>query len=197
MNIIQYRVIGNNIGIDIGNSIMLPILENHNSIPCSNTISLNIPETMKEYKILLYIGNNKLSKNNKFIDEITIVCPYNKVYIEFILSDILYINNLLLVKIKTKTKLIAYYIIQLPISFSYDNICIDNCIDIYNYRLKFELIQCIDTIRNKIKNNVIILSCDTIILLEEKINQIISNIDNYNNQKLLDIKKNLCNKFFI
>ena len=195
MSIILYKTIGNNIGIDIGNDIMFTILKNNQSINYNNTISFVIPEIMTSYKILLYMGNNILSSNNIFLDYVNIISPEKVIYITFLVSEILYINNLLLVFIRTKTKLISSHFIN--IVYSHVNIAIDMNIDVYNYKLKFELIQCIELIKNKIKNNVIILSYDMIILLEEKFKNIINNIDIFNNQKLLDTTKNLRNKFFI
>ena len=199
MSIVLYKKLINNIGIDIGNGIMLIILKNNQpinyTISQDNTISFIIPEIMVSYKILLYMGNNILSSNNIFLDEINIISPDKVIFITFIISELLYVNNLLLLYISTKTKLISYHFIN--IIYSQINLSIDMDTDIYKYKLKFELIKCIELIRDKIKNRVIILSYEMIVLLEKKLNQIISNIDTYNNQKLLDIKKNLSIKFFL
>ena len=84
------------------------------------------------------------------------------------------------------------------VSFSYNMIpYIDRNIDIDNIKLKYEILENIKLIRKKINLRHIILTEDDIIILEEKLNKIINNIDIIPNQKLLDIKQNLNNMFFI
>jgi hypothetical protein len=73
----------------------------------------------------------------------------------------------------------------------------NSSIDIDNYKLKFELIQCTELIKNKITNKQLKLDDVTIKAIYEKIDKINSEINTLSNQKLLDIKNNLTNKFFL
>ena len=91
------------IGFDIGDGLTIPVV---NQIPCSNTIQFIMPEINTSHSINIYIGNNKLSKNNIFLFKLDIISPEKVIYIDFIIPYLLFFSNLLLIKISTKTKLI-------------------------------------------------------------------------------------------
>ena len=189
----------NNIGIDIGDGLTNTVLKS-SPCPCINTIPFVISNILEKYKISIYSGNNILSSDNLYIATINISSNEKIIYIKFTINNLLYYNNLLLVEIYTKTKLLNIYCfpIKLNIKSNINNLNINNLnINKYNYKLKFELRQCIDMINNKIKNKDIILSDDNKIILQSKIIHIIDNINNMNNQKLLEIKTNLKKKFFL
>ena len=194
MNIINTIYINNIIGIDIGNGIMFPILQ-PNYIPYSNKIQFIIPELNSCYKIMIYIGNNVLSCDNILLDTINIISSEKVIYINFFINNCLYYNNKLLVTISTKIKYMNTYLIDIPQNNKLE--IIDKIIDTNNYKLKFELIQCTELIKNKIINKQIILDDSTIEAIYQKIDKINNNIDTLSNQKLLDIKNNLTTKFFL
>jgi hypothetical protein len=196
-NIISSNYIKNIIGIDIGNGLMCPILSN-GIIPCVNQVQFIVPVIMDEYKIDIYIGNNILSSDNILLNTINITSPEKIVYIEFKMTNLLYYNRLLHVIISTKTKNISEYLFNINEDYlnNLHNIT-DRIIDVYNYQLKFDLIDCIKTIQTKIDKKNIILNEATLNILNNKFKQIIDNIDLVTNQKLLDIKNNLKLKFFI
>ena len=103
----------------------------------------------------------------------------------------------LIIKISTKTKLLLCRIYCLNLIIKNTKIVDEERVDITNYKLKFELKQCIDSIEKKIEKKELILDSETILILNEKIILINKMIDTLSNQKLLDIKTNLKNKFFI
>jgi hypothetical protein len=189
MNIIHtYSV---NIGFDIGDGLTKSVIH---QIPCSNTIQFIMPEINTNHSINIYIGNNKLSKNNILLFKLDIISPEKVIYIDFIMSYLLYFSNLLLIKISTKTKLLN--VLLIPIT-NIKPVEIIESIDIDNYKLKFELVTLIDLLKNKINKKEIILSSDILNLIYQKIDKINSVIDTLSNQKLLDIKNNLKAKFFL
>ena len=195
MNIINTNYNNNIIGFDIGNGLMFPILT-PNYIPCSNQIQFIIPELNNYYKIKLYIGNNILSDDNIYLDTINIISSEKIIYIEFLINDCLYYNKKIFITISTKTIQLNSYLIDIPHLMNKLSI-IDKVIDINNYKLKFELIQCTELIKNKIINKQIKIDDNTIDTIYQKIDKINSMINTLSNQKLLDIKNNLTTKFFL
>jgi len=196
MNIINVYSLKNIISFDIGNGIASPIL--NNTIPCSNIIQFIIPEINNVCSIKIYIGNNILSKDNIYLTTIDVISPEKVVYIEFIISYLLYFSNTILVIISTKTKVLNTLFIPILEKYLTSQLptCVDS-IDIDNYKLKFELLTLIDLLKNKIIKKEIILSIETLESLYEKIDKINTLIDTLPNQKLLDIKNNLKTKFFL
>ena len=191
--IIKCNYLLNNIGIDIGNGLTTPILYN-NVIPQFNMIEFIIPTVMEKYTIKIYSGNNILSSDNILIYKNDIISPMKVVYIEFIINDFLYYNNMFSLIISTKTQMLLYDNIYF---FNKYMEYINRDIDIINYKLKFELKECIEMICIKIKNNEITLPDDILLQLNNKIKQINDMIHTLSNQKLLDIKNNLMTKFFL
>jgi len=191
--LVKSNYLNNNIGIDIGNGLTTPIL-NCGIIPISNTIEMVIPSIMDKYNIGIYIGNNILSSDNILIYKYDIISPMKVIYIKFMINDFLYYNNMVHLIISTKT------IILLNDNIIFDNIIIPYMyreIDANNYKLKFELKECIEMIYIKIKNNEITLPCDILVQFNNKIKQINEMMSILPNQKLLDIKNNLMIKFFL
>ena len=195
MNIINTNYSNNAIGIDIGNGLMCPILT-PNYIPCSNQIQFVIPEINNVYKILLYTGNNILSDDNILLDLINIISSEKVININILINDYLYYTNKILITISTKKLILSTYLITVPYLKTKLNI-LDKVIDINNHKLKFELIQCTELIKNKIICKQIKLDESIINTIYEKIDKIMSMINTLSNQKLLDIKINLTNKFFL
>ena len=147
-SIINTNYLKNNIGIDIGNGMMTNVF-NSFIVPQSNTIEFIIPTKMEKYKIDIYMGNNILSSDNILIYSYDIISPMKVIYIKFMINNMLYINNLLYITISTKTKtlfdnIIQFYNIEIPY--------IHREIDMINYKLKFELKECIEMISIKIQN---------------------------------------------
>ena len=191
MEIIKSKYLEYNIGIDIGDQLIINLLDRYTILPSSNTIIFSIPILNIEYTFNLYIGNSILSKNCIFIEPIKIKSPEYTIYIETsIFNTCIYI-----IKISTKTTLLLYrvYILLNKVNL----IEINENIDINNYKLKFQLTETINIIKNKIKNLHILLPTEDISLLNCKFKEIINKIDILTNQKLLDIKNNLSNKFFL
>jgi len=193
MEIIIKKYLEYNIGIDIGDQLITILLNKNVSIPSTNTISFSVSNINKNYIFDLYCGTNILSKNCSFIDCINICSPEKVIYIESTVDPMMF----LIIKISTKTKLLLCRIYCLNLVIKDTKIVDEEMIDITNYKLKFELKQCINLIEEKIERNELILDSDTILILNEKIILINKMIDTLSNQKLLDIKTNLKNKFFI
>jgi hypothetical protein len=191
MEIIKSKYLEYNIGIDIGDHLIINLLDRYNILPTSNTIIFSIPILNIEYTFNLYIGNSILSKNCFFIESIKIKSPEYTIYIETSVFN----NCIYIIKISTKTILLFYHVYILPNQINV--IETNENIDIYNYKLKFQLTETIKIIKNKIQNSHIILTNEDIILLNLKFTEIINKLDILNNQKLLDIKNNLSNKFFL
>ena len=182
MNIILYNKLNYNIGIDIGDNITNKLIKNN--------MTLIIPELDEEYNINLVMGDNILATDNILLHNIKIKTSIKVIYLEIIVF-----RYYMIIVIRNKINVILYID---SVSFSYNIIpYIDRNIDIDNIKLKYEILENIKLIRKKINLRHIILTEDDIIILEEKLNKIINNIDIIPNQKLLDIKQNLNNMFFI
>jgi len=182
MNIILYDKLNYNIGIDIGDNITNRLI--------NNRMTLIIPELDEEYNINLVMGDNLLAIDNILLHNIKI-----KTSIKVIFLEIIVFRYYMIIVIRNKINVILYID---SVSFSYNTIpYIDRNIDVNNIKLKFEILENIKLIRKKIKLRHIILNEDDNIILEEKLNKIINNIEIIPNQKLLDIKQNLNNMFFI
>jgi hypothetical protein len=192
MSLIKKVSIKNKIGIDIGDGLSIPLIENN--IPSINKIQFIIREINTPYHFNVLSGNNILSKDNILIDSIDITSPEKIIYIEFNINNLLYSYNKLLITISTKTMILNQRLVNIVED---DIICINKTVDIDNYKLKFELIDCIQLIKIKIEKKEIILDNDTCNILYDKFNKLDSIIDGMSNQKLLDIKTNLKNKFFL
>lgn len=182
MSIILYNKLNYNIGINIGDNITTILIK--------NSISLIIPELDEEYNIDLVIGNNILATDNILLHNIKIKTNNKVIFLEIIVFQ-----YYMIIIIKNKINVILYLN---TFSYSYNMVPhIERKIDIDNIKLKFEILETIKLIRKKISLKYIILNEDDNTILEEKLNKIIHNIDILPNQKLLDIKQNLNNKFFI
>ena len=182
MNIILYNKLNYNIGIDIGDNITNKLIKNN--------MTLIIPELDEEYNINLVMGDNILATDNILLHNIKIKTSIKVIYLEIIVF-----RYYMIIVIRNKINIILYIDC---VSFSYNMIpYIDRNIDIDNIKLKYEILENIKLIRKKINLRHIILNEDDNIILEEKLNKIINNIDIIPNQKLLDIKQNLNNMFFI
>lgn len=196
MSLIESLYIRNNIGIDIGDGLTIPILLNR-SIPTINTIMFSISEVNTSYLFKIYIGNNTLSQDNVFLTNINIISPEKTIYIEFSINNLLYYNNTLLVIISTKKDILNRYIINTNVYLNISIDAINRVVDIDNYKLKFELINCVELIKLKITKKEIILDDSTHNIFIRKIENLYTIIGTLSNQKLLDIKTNLKNKFFL
>ena len=195
MNILKTNYNNNTIGIDIGNGLMCPILT-PNYIPCSNQIQFIIPEINNYYIVSLYTGNNILSVDNILLNNINIISSEKVININILINDYLYYTNKILITISTKKTVLNTILINIPY-FTKKLAILDKIIDIDNYKLQFELIQCTELIKNKIINKQIKLDENTINTIYKKIDKINSMINILSNQKLLDIKTNLTIKFFL
>jgi hypothetical protein len=192
MSIICNNHIKYNIGIDIGDGLMCPIL--YNNIPCENVILFIVGDISFLYYINIFMGNNILSEDNTLIYKTSILSPEKIIYIKLNIDNILYHHNMVLITIYTKTLVLLNEVIVLPIL---DIIYVIKNIDISKYKLRFELKEIIETIKNKINTNMIKLDESDKIILNQKLDNVISNITELNNIKLLEIKNNLKNKFFL
>ena len=195
MNILKTNYNNNTIVIDIGNGLMCPILT-PNYIPCSNQIQFIIPEINNYYIVSLYTGNNILSVDNILLNNINIISSEKVININILINDYLYYTNKILITISTKKTVLNTILINIPY-FTKKLAILDKIIDIDNYKLQFELIQCTELIKNKIINKQIKLDENTINTIYKKIDKINSMINILSNQKLLDIKTNLTIKFFL
>jgi hypothetical protein len=189
MNIIPIKKSMYNIGINAGDNITNIILNKNDIIPTQNKISFIIPELEEEYNILLVMGDNILASDNIILDNIHIKTNEKVIYIHF-LFNISYI----FLKIETKGKVI-YTNVILYYDNNIDYIIKD--VDIELLKNQFEIIQLIKLIRKKITRNHIILSNEEYYILDEKLLKITNNLCTISNQKLLDIKNTLKNKFFL
>ena len=194
MSIICTNNLKYNIGIDIGDGLMCPILYNYNIIPCHNIIKYSIPDIKMKLTFNLFIGNNILSEDNHNLYKFSIQSTENIIYIMINVDYILYNHNMIYVNIYNKIKTILIETISLPII---DIPCINKIIDITNYKLIFELKELIEIIKNKIDNKMINLDDNNIKMLNDKLDYIILNMIKINNTKLFEIKNNLKNKFFL
>lgn len=182
-----------NISIDAGDNLSNILLNKNTILPTINNISFIIPEIDEDYIIKIIFGDNELSLDNIILDIIPIKIETKKIFLE-IKINLYYI----FITINTKTNTIYKNILL----FNQDNYNIDylnKIIDINYYKLQFEINQIIKIIRKKIKLNYIILDEIDKQLLEDKFNNIIDKVNNkkVSNQKILDVKNNLKQQFFI
>ena len=190
MELIVSNILKYNIGIDIGNNLTNVIFNKGIIIPNYNKVSFIIPELDETYNITIIMGDNILATDNILL-EIIKLSNVKVIHIE------LYLEIFgIIIKINTKTKTIYHNIINY-----YNNIIIykNKEIDTTFYNLKFDILQTIKIIRKKISSGVLILDDESKEILNNKLNNIILNIDNQSmtNQKMLDVKNTLKMRFFI
>jgi hypothetical protein len=191
MEIILSNLLKYNLGLDIGDNLTNILFEKNTIIPNKNNITFIIPELDEDYKINIIIGDNILASDNIILDTIYLKnLDIKKIFLEIILS-----LHGIIITISTKNQYIIY---QNIINYNTNNIIYyDKVIDINFYKLRFDILQTIKIIRKKIKLGLLIFDEETNILLEDKLNKIITNLDTLPSQKMLDIKNNLKVKFFI
>ena len=194
MSIICSKYIINNIGIDIGDGLMTTILYHDTTIPSSNTITLIVPEINNNNNITIYCGNNILASDNMMLQSIIVKSPEKIIYINFTISIMSSYMNQLCINVMTKTILLMREFINIPCS---KIALLEKTIDTYNYKIKFELKQYINIIISNINNNNIKMLEEDKHPILKKLDQIINMMDQLSNQKLLDLKTNLKNKFLI
>jgi hypothetical protein len=190
MELIVSNILKYNIGIDVGNNLTNVIFNKGIIIPNYNKVSFIIPELDETYNINIIMGDNILATDNILL-EIIKLSNVKVIHIE------LYLEIFgIIIKINTKTETIYHNIINY-----YNNIIIYNNkeIDTTFYNLKFDILQTIKIIRKKISSGVLILDDESKEILNNKLNNIILNIDNQSmtNQKMLDVKNTLKMRFFI
>jgi hypothetical protein len=190
MELIVSNILKYNIGIDVGNNLTNVIFNKGIIIPNYNKVSFIIPELDETYNINIIMGDNILASDNVLL-EIIKLANIKVIHIE------LYLELFgIIIKINTKTDTIYHNIINY-----YNNIIIykNKEIDITFYNLKFDILQIIKIIRKKISIGVLILDDESKEILNNKLNNIILNIDNQSmtNQKMLDVKNTLKMRFFI
>jgi hypothetical protein len=190
MELIVSNILKYNIGIDVGNNLTNVIFNKDTIIPNYNKISFIIPQLDETYNINIIMGDNILASDNVLLETIKL-SNIKVIHIE------LYLELFgIIIKINTKSKTIYHNIINY-----YNNIIIykNKEIDITFYNLKFDILQIIKIIRKKISLGVLILDDESKEILNNKLNNIIANIENQTmtNQKMLDIKNTLKMRFFI
>ncbi len=190
MEIISANLLKYNIGLDAGDNLTNVLFEKNITIPNKKEISFIIPELDEEYNINIIMGDNILASDNILLEKINL----KNLEIKKIFLVINIYNYGIIINISSKTKTIYENIINY-----YDNNInyYEKLIDINFYKLRFDILQIIKIIRKKIKLGLLIFDEESKILLEDKLNKIINNIDNLPKPKLLDIKNNLKIKFFI
>lgn len=193
MELIPTTHLNYNIGIDVGNNLTNIVFNKDSIIPNYNKISFIVPELDENYNINIVMGNNILASDNIILETIKLSLSDSiskkVIHIELFLE---YIGIIIIINTKATTiytNFINYYRNEI--------IYLNKNIDTIYYNLKFDIIQIIKMIRKKINLNVLILDSDSKNILDEKLNKIVINIDNFNNQKMLDIKNSLKMKFFI
>lgn len=179
-----------NIGINCGDNLTNIICEKGEILPCTKDISFKIPEIEEEYEIDIIIGNNILAEDNILINKIRQKYNDKVIYIKIEIMI-----NYLVLSISSKLKLL--YIDTLIYNDQQYIPNNDKIIDTTFYKLKFDINQIIKLIKKRIILGYISLDEESKIILEQKLNKIIENINNYTNQKLLEIKNSLQTKFFI
>jgi len=190
MEIINSNLLKYNLGLDAGDNLTNILFVKNTTIPNSKEISFIIPELDEEYNINIVMGDNILANDNINLDTINL----KNLEIKKIFLVINIFNYGINIIISSKTKLIYTNIIN----YYNNNInYYDKVIDINFYKLKFDILQIIKIIRKKIKLELLIFDEETKIILEDKLNKIINNIDTLPTQKMLDIKNSLKIKFFI
>ncbi len=192
MEIISSNLLKYHIGLDVGNNLTNVIFEKNNIIPNYNKISFIIPELDEEYNINIIMGNNILASDNVILKTIKLLISEKK---DKVIHLELYLEYFgIVIKINTKVKTIYEDLINY---YNNEIIYINKEIDTVFYNLRFDILQTIKIIRKKINLGVLILDDDSKKILEDKLNNIVTNIDNLTNQKMLDIKNNLKMRFFI
>lgn len=182
-----YNPLNYTIGIDIGDFTIIPILIKDSTISCNNKVQFS--ESTKLYRV--YLGNSPLSKDNCLLFEFTILLK--DIFIEMRLMEF----NLLIIDISNKIKLLDRYTIPIyGTQYNYKTHIYDQAI-IANYRYKYEVINSIKTIKNRIECNIIQLNSESLESLTTKLNKILESIDSISNQKLLEIKHILKTQFFV
>ncbi len=190
MELINSNLLKYNLGLDAGDNLTNILFEKGTTIPNSKEISFIIPELDEEYKVNVVMGNNILATDNINLDTINLKNIESKKI--FLIINIY--NYGININISSKTNIIYNNIIR----YYNNNInYYDKLIDVNFYKLRFDLLQTIKIIRKKIKLGLLIFDEETIIILEEKLNKIINNVDNLPKPKLLEIKNSLKIKFFI
>ena len=189
MEIISLNLLKYNIGLDVGDNLSNVLFEKNSLIPNYKKISFVVPELDEEYDINIIMGDNILASDN-----IVLECIKLKNIEKVIHIDVFLYIHCIVININTKTNniysnAIKYY----NNNINYKNIIID--IDFY--KLKFDILQIIKLIRKRINLGVLLLDDQSKDILEDKLNNIINNINNMTNQKMLDIKNSLKIKFFI
>ena len=192
MEIISSYLLKYNIGLDAGDNLINVLFNKNTIIPNNKQISFIIPELDEEYNINVVIGDNILGSDNFLLETINL----KNLEIKKIFMNIELTFYGIIMTIKNKAHKILYNNL-----INYNNnitiIYYDKIIDTNFYKLKFDIIQTIKIIRKKIKLGLLIFDIDTNNVLENKLNNIIINIDNLPTQKMLDIKNSLKLKFFI
>ncbi len=191
MEIISSKLLKYNLGLDIGDNLTNILFEKNTIIPNKNNITFIIPELDEDYKINIIMGDNILVSDNIILDTIYLKnLDFKKIFLEIILS-----LHGIIITISKKNQSIIY---QNIINYYNDNInYYIKTIDIAFYKLRFDILQTIKIIKKKIKLGLLIFDEETKIILEDKLNKIINNIDTLHKQKMLDVKNNLKMKFFI
>jgi hypothetical protein len=190
MELINSNLLQYNLGLDAGDNLTNILFEKNTIIPNIKEISFIIPELDEEYNINIVMGNNILATDNINLETINLKNIDTKKI--FLVINIY--NYGIVINISSKTNCIYNNIINY-----YNNhiIYYDKIIDINFYKLRFDLLQTIKIIRKKIKLGLLIFDEETNTVLENKLNKIITNVDNLPTQKILDIKNSLKIKFFI
>ncbi len=189
MDIISSKLLKYNIGIDVGNNLTNVIFNKDTIIPNYNKISFIIPELDETYNINIIMGDNILASDNIILETIKLSDIIKVIHIELFLE---YFG--IIIKINTKAKTVY----NNAINYYNNDIIYKNIeIDTVFYNLKFDILQAIRIIRKKINLGVLNLDDESKIILEDKLNKIVSNIDNLSRQKMLEIKNSLKMKFFI
>jgi D-ribose pyranose/furanose isomerase RbsD len=193
MELILYDRYKYNIGIDIGDNLTNILYEKDSLLPYNKKISFIIPELDEEYTISIVIGNNILTEDNIIIHQIKLDNLNNKtIHINFIFD-----KYYIFINIESKIKNLFNFVLN----YKDCNIpFVNKIIDMSYYKNKFEIKQIIKIIRKKINLNHIILDEESKQILEYKLTKILENIDvidNITNQKMIEIKTTLKNRFFI
>lgn len=189
-SIIKYPYLNYNIGLNGGDNIMNIIFYQNDLLPNTKDIKFIIPELNEEYNILLLIGNNIIASDNVLLCSFKNTYNCKVIFIKFTIN-----THFIFFEIHSKINILYKNVIQYN-----NNIIIpffNKNIDIDSYKLKFDLLNTIKIIKNKIKSKYININNEEYNILEEKLQKIINNINNFSNQKILEIKNYLKLKFFI
>lgn len=194
MNIIKPHILNYNISIDAGDNISNVLFMKNTIIPATMKISFVVPETDMDYDIFIVMGDNILASDNILLHKTTI--------------DVKKINNNLKVLYMTVVLLSSHIILSIDVKnadfykavfpyYNYNITTLVKNIDVTMYRLQFELKQIITIINTKINKGSLILNTNVEKSLRDKLIKLENNLINMTNAKMLEIKNNLKNKFFI